>query len=143
MRHCVFSNLVITETRDGIGFTLPNSPYPRNHDFGRENTLIEDMSFSNIVMDGIYRKPIVVSVADKCQVEAVRNLRFSNVHAKAQYFPAFHGREGNPLQNFVFDNCSFVREAAPDQQDPEMFKYTENFTFNATTFTSTVKPSAN
>ena len=140
MRHCTFSNLVITETRDGIGFTLPNSPYPRNHDFGREDSLIEDMLFSNIVMDGIYRKPIVISMGDKARIDAVRNIRFSNVHATGKHFPLFRGRAANPLQNFVFDNCSFIREAPVDENQPEIFHYAEGFVFNGTTFTDKPVP---
>ena len=138
MRHCTFSNLVITESRDGIGFTLPNSPYPRNHDFGREDSLIEDMLFSNIVMDGLYGKPIVTIMGEKARIDAVRNIRFSNIQAKARYFPVLHGREGTPLQNFVFDNCSFVRNATPGQEEPELFRFAEGFAFNATTFTARV-----
>ena len=138
MRNCTFSNLVITESRDGIGFTLPNSPYPRNHDFGREDSLVEDMLFSNIVMDGIYGKPIVSIMGEKARIEAVRNIHFSNVHAKGKHFPVFHGREANPLQNFTFDNCSFVREAAPDQKEPEIFQHVQGFQFNATTFSAKV-----
>ena len=141
MRHCTFSNLVITESRDGIGFTLPNSLYPRKFDFGREDSLIEDMLFSNIVMDGIYGKPIVSIFGDKSRIEAVRDIHFSNVHATGKHFPSFVGRESAPLQNFTFDNCSFVREAAPDQKEPELFQYTEGFKFNGTSFTArVVKP---
>ena len=138
MRHCTFSNLVITETRDGIGFTLPNSPYPRNHDFGREDSLIEDMLFSNIVMDGIYGKPTRTILGDKARIKAVRDIHFSNVHAKGKHFPAFIGRESNPLQNFTFDNCSFVREADSDQKESELFQFAEGFKFTATTFTAKV-----
>ena len=141
MRHCTFSNLVITESRDGIGFTLPNSLYPRKFDFGREDSLIEDMLFSNIVMDGIYGKPIVCIFGDKSRIKAVRDIHFSNVHATGKHFPSLVGRESAPLQNFTFDNCSFVREAAPDQIEPELFQYTEGFKFNGTSFTArVVKP---
>ena len=40
------------------------------------------------------------------------------------------------MQNFSFDNCSFVRETAPGKENPEIFKYAEGFSFNATSFTS-------
>ena len=75
---------------------------------------------------------------DKTRIKAVRNIHFSNVHATGKHFPSFVGRESAPLQNFTFDNCSFVREAAPDQIEPELFQYTEGFKFNGTTFTARV-----
>ncbi|MBQ9548093.1 MAG: hypothetical protein IJV01_02905 [Bacteroidales bacterium] len=134
MRNCTFSNLVITDSRDGIGITLPNSSYPRNYDFGREKSLVENMVFSNIVMDGIYGRPIYAFMKDKNEVDAVRDIHFSNIRATANHFPIFCGREGNPLQRFSFDNCSFVRVSEPGQKEDIIFQHVEGFVFNNTTF---------
>ena len=119
IRDCVFSNLVITNSYWGVGMQLPKKPVA---DFGREDTLVENILFSNIVMTGIVNAPIMFEVSPMPEVTigAVRNIRFSNIQAAGKHFP------------------SFVREAAPDQEEPEMFRYTEGFTFNATTFTTKV-----
>ena len=137
MRHCTFSNLVMTKSHNGIAVHLPKIS---GNDWGNEATLVEDMAFSNIVMDDIYGTPISVSIDRDpgTRVEAIRNLRFSNIHTRGASFPRFHGREGNPVQNFSFDNCSFVRETPPEKENPEIFRYAEGFSFNATTFTSKV-----
>lgn len=135
IRNCIFSNLVITNSYWGVGMQLPKKPVA---DFGREDTLVDNILFSNIVMTGIVNSPIMfeVSPLPEVTIHAVRNIRFTNIHATGKHFPYFHGRAENPLQNFVFDNCSFVREAEPEQKEPEIFRYTEGFTFNATTFTT-------
>ncbi|MBR6933642.1 MAG: right-handed parallel beta-helix repeat-containing protein, partial [Bacteroidales bacterium] len=137
IRHCTFSNIVMTGSYCGIDLLIPRVS---GHDWGNEESVVEDLCFSNIVMDGIYGYPIKVDITPdaSAKVKAVRNIRFSNVHATGKHFPFFHGREGNPVQDFSFDNCSFVREAAPDQQEPELFQYAEGFQFNATSFTSQV-----
>ena len=135
IRNCVFSNLVITNSYRGIGMQLPKKYVS---DFGREETLIENILFSNIVMTGIVNSPVFfeMSPLEEVTINAVRDIRFSNIQATGKHFPYFHGRAGNCLQNFVFDNCRFVREAEPDQKEPDIFGYTEGFTFNATTFTT-------
>ena len=135
VRNCTFSNLVMTGSYCGINITLPKLSHS---DWGREDSLIENIGFSNIVMDGIYGYPVKVDLFpdEKTRIKAVRKVRFSNVHATGAHFPYFHGREGNPVQDFVFDNCSFVRDGAPGQDEPELFRYTEGFQFYATSFTS-------
>ena len=129
IRHCTLSNLVITESMNGVGLYLP-TPYRK--DWGRENTLVEDMLFQNIVMEGIYAYPVIIDIREKATVEAVRNLRFDNVHASGANFPFFQGREDVPIENIVFHNCSFTR-TNPDQPDMVMV-HTSGIQFNATTF---------
>ena len=137
IRHCTFSNIVMTGSYCGIDLLIPKVG---GNDWGNEESVVEDLSFSNIVMDGIYGYPIKVDITpdSSAKVKAIRNIHFSNVHATGKHFPFFHGREGNPVQDFSFDNCSFVREAAPDQKEPELFQHAEGFRFNATSFTSRV-----
>lgn len=63
----------MTDTTVGIGITLPHIE-PVNHpsaarntapsDIGREATLIENISFSNIMMDRVSSKPIKVRIHD-------------------------------------------------------------------------------
>ena len=139
IRHCTFSNLVMTDSFCGLDIYLP---HPIRKDYGIEPTLIEDMSFSNITMTGMYGLPIKVNISPNpdTMVEAVRDLRFSNVHAVSKLFPYFHGREGSPVRRFVFDNCSFTREAEPGKPQPEIFQFAEGFVFNNTSFTTVQVP---
>ena len=108
IRDCTFSNIVMTDTTKGISIQLPGAN-PR--DCGRESTLIENITFSGIIMDGIYTHPLVCEICTNAttKVEAVRDIRFSHVHARAVGRPYVIGREANPFEGFRFDNCTFDR----------------------------------
>jgi polygalacturonase len=131
IRNCTASNLVITDSKIGIGLHLP-SPRP-NPDYGREATRIEHLLFSDIVMDGIYGRPIQAQIddSDETHVEAMQDIRFSNVSSSGRTFPLFKGRKDVPLRRFVFDNCRFVRT---DPGSPFTFEHVEGFLFNNTRF---------
>ena len=137
MRNCTFSNIVMTGSYCGVDMAFPK---PWGADWGREASLIEDMLFSNIVMDDMYGYPIKVNIspAEELKMEAIRNLRFSNVHATSKNFPFIEGRESCPVENFIFDNCSFIREAPLKHRHPRIFKYAEGFIFNSTSFTDRI-----
>ncbi len=112
IRNCVFSNLVITDTRVGIGFSLPPRNGPeRTSDEGREETLIENLSFHNIVMDRVYTTPIRMNIADcpNTRVKAIRGVYFNGVHARACRLPELAGREDCPIENVSFTDCTFER----------------------------------
>lgn len=121
IRDCVFSNIVMHDTSVGIAFVLPSrKSAPRGTDYGREATLVENLSFDNIRMSGIYGRPVLAAIAppDKgVQVEAMRDIRFSNVHATGLELPFLAGRPDCPLRNWTFSNCSFrtvSNDALPD-----------------------------
>lgn len=141
IRHCSFSNIVMTDTYTGISIRIPPCE-TINTDWGREETLIEDMAFSNITMDGIFRFPIQAWVTSDpgTKVEAIRDIRFSNIHSKGSHFPYFWGRENNLLRNFSFDQCSFICEKDSDEPELELFKFVEGFVFNNVTFTESTVP---
>ena len=122
IRNCVFSNLVVTSSRNGIGIVLPykvrksgniRRPDPNNPastDVGREETLVENILFDNIMMDKIYMKPVNICI-DKNEAvlcKAINNIRFSNLHVVGLEYPRFEGRESNPLGDIYFYNCSFT-----------------------------------
>ena len=115
IRDCVFSNLAIHDTSVGVSVNLPRRrTKPGWTDYGREATLVEDLQFSNIRMDGIYARPVLITMVPAetgTHVEAVRNLRFTNVHATGLEFPLLEGREGCDIENIVFSGCSFKRVA--------------------------------
>lgn len=113
IRNSVFSNIVMTDTSVGICMALPYQPYdiknPASVDLGREATLIENLSFSNIVMDKVYGEPVSIDIAKNplIRVEAIRNLYFSGIHARGPRGIRLQGREENHLDNIMFSDCTF------------------------------------
>lgn len=158
IRNCTFSNLVITNTSYGISIAIPTLKM-KNGDFlaadvGRENTLIERISFNNVVMDKITKYPIEIKIGEGDQtVDGIRNLYFSNIHARGINMPQILGRKQNPIENIYFSDCSFcaydgadIEELAthgygsvkPDEERKSAsleMKCTKNIVFNNTAFT--------
>ena len=101
IKNCTFSNLVMTDTVCGITITLPDfKPLP---DRGREDTLIENLMFDNIVMDGIYGLPIKIYIGqtDDTRCEAIRNIYFSNIFSKGLESLYLCGRKDNKIKIFT------------------------------------------
>ena len=125
IRDCSFSNIVMHDTTTGISLTLPKKKdAPGWTDFGREDTLIENLTFSSIRMSGIYGRPIAATIAPEkmgTRAKAIRDIRFVNVHATGLELPCLAGRPGCPLQNFTFSGCSFRK--VPDETLPEDWKH--------------------
>ena len=153
IRNCTFSNIVITDSNTGVCAHLPSlSPdYDEVPDQGREATLIENLSFNNIVMDGIYVSPvrIVIDDAENVLCDKIRNIYFNNIHAKGLAFPWILGRERNCVENIAFSDCSFEKVSTDELPDEEhhgalwgrtrkvgrdMFEYVKNITLNNTSF---------
>ena len=147
IRNCSFSNIVMDDTNVGIGIVLPDMP--GHSDYGREATLIEGITFDSIRMTGIYAHPIraAISPSAKTLVDAVRDIRFSNIYATGLQFPYVKGRVGNPFRDFVFRNCSFCKvadEELPDwthhgaaawqRSKQEKFEYAEGFVYDNVKF---------
>ena len=147
IRNCSFANIAMHDTSTGICIMLPK--IPNNPDYGREATLIENITFDGIQMDGIYAHPLraVISPSKTTFVADVRDIRFNNVHAKSLEHPLISGRPGNPLKRFSFTDCSF-RKVSDDElpgwkrHGPALwervqkttFEHIEGFTYNNTRF---------
>ncbi len=152
IRNCTFSNIVMTDTNVGIGIRLPgHAPNDKWADEGREATLIENLSFDNIIMDKIYCTPIKCCISDSPVVKcnAIRNIYFSNVHARGLDFPCFSGRKNNAVKNIALNNCSFEKVSEDQMKDyrehgaywgkpinNQIFTHVENVLINNTTFTA-------
>lgn len=151
IRNCVFSNLVMTDTNVGICIQCPERREGKLPDVGREATLVENLSFSNIVMDGTYGHPIFMEISECPQttVQAFRNIRFSGITANGLEFPHVYGRAENKLKNITFTDCSFrkvsddvlpncdIHGFAKEQRRPgsQLFRHVENLVLNNTSFT--------
>ena len=108
VRNCIFSNLTITHSWLGIGMDFPRAGY--NNDFGQEYSFIEDILFSNIIMDYIYECPIHMYVApEDVLFKGIRNIRFTDVHARSLCGIEIFSPAENPFENLVFPNCSFTK----------------------------------
>ena len=126
IRNCTFSNIVMTDTTVGVDIILPHFLYdpekPFTADMGREATLIENLTFNNIIMDKNFAYPIkmIIDEHEETKVEAIRNIYFSNIHATSPCGMCLHGREQNPLDNIRFSDCTF------EIIDYSAFDYKEN-----------------
>ena len=130
IRNCVFSNIVMTDTTNGINIVLPflNQDKPKTFensgmaDIGREDTLIENISFNNIIMDKIRQRPVRIFVSKNPDVrlEGIRNISFTNLRATSVAYPEIVGREDMKIKNISFCDCTFER-ISPDVFDNFMF----------------------
>ncbi len=152
IRNCVFSNIVITDSRYGIGIRLPyrirqsgnvrifDRKNPISTDVGREETQIENILFDTVIMSGIYKEPIVIEIDQNegVRCKGIDNIRFSNVHATALRYPHFKGRPSMPLGDIYFYNCSFtVKDEIDGEKSPHeemVLEYADKLRFINTEF---------
>ena len=158
IRNCTFSNLVMTDTTIGVSIYLPHKVRDETKtdiyraDIGRESTLMENITFSNIIMDKTSHFPVFIRIEDSdyVHVDAVRKLYFSNIHANAAEFPYLQGRPDCYIDEIHFNDCTFeitdgkeflnrTFHGACSIFDSEpcdmMLRYVSNFEFNNTKFT--------
>lgn len=109
MRDCTFSNLTFNESNVGISITMPVFvPGKSNYsDDGGDYSLIERMNFNNIIINRCYHEPIAITLREGCQVEAVRDIRFSEIQSSSGWMPSLIGRADAPLERIEFSGCSF------------------------------------
>ena len=151
IRNCSFSNIVMTDTVTGISLSLPKYN-PEVPDHGREDTLMENLIFSNIIMDSLYAHPIKIRLyaPEETRCKAIRNIYFSDIHARALEFPLIKGNETCKIQNLTFSNCTFEKvsdDVLPDfrkhgsadwgrTQNAPVIRFAENITFHNTKFSA-------
>ena len=118
IRDCTFSNCTITDSCRGICIWAFENDVA--WDYGIDKTRIENIVFSNIVIDRVHTYPITVVVGDpaKNHCDAIRNLTFANLICRAYAMPEFVGAKDCPLENFTFTGCRFIRSDAPDVRPP-------------------------
>lgn len=110
VRNCTFTGLAITDSACGIGIDLP--PYEKGmDDYGVEPSLYENLVFSSIVMDRVYSSPIRFDITGEefTRMEAIREITFSDIRARAYKFPDLRVAKGRELEDVVFRGCAFTR----------------------------------
>jgi len=152
IQNCALSNLVITSSRYGISIYLPyrvrkselvkifDPKNPVSTDVGREESLIENITVDNVVMNGIYSYPIWIAIDENegIRCKAINNIYFSNIHATALYYPCFKGREQTPLGDIYFYNSTFIlKDEIDGEESPreeKIQKYADKVHFINTVF---------
>lgn len=110
IRNCVFSNLVMTDTTVGVSLYIPKGlKRPEGTDVGKEATIVENLTFSNIIMNEVCSEPVRIYLEENeyARLARVKNLYFSNIHAKGPHFFTIIGREDCVIENVCFNDCDF------------------------------------
>lgn len=70
---------------------------------------MENLTFSNIIMDRQCSYPILVRLADNdyTRIEGVRNLQFSHIYSRGPEFPCLEGKPDCLVENVTFSDCTF------------------------------------
>lgn len=133
VKDCVLSDLIITHARHGIKIELPKSSSPT--DFADNHTVVENILFSNIVLDKVQRAPIHVIVHLGNLYGKFKNIRFNDVVSTSGEFPQVIGRPDAYLEDIYMENCKFTVKGMMDVplvQNP--FACVKNLHLNNTTF---------
>jgi hypothetical protein len=103
----------MTDTSVGIAIVLPfmnfNPALTYTSDIGREDTLIKNISFNNIIMDDNFGPPIKINIAENegTRVREIRDIYFSGIHAQGPAGISIVGRASNHISNVKFSDCTF------------------------------------
>lgn len=130
LRSCSFSNLMMHDSAMGLNLELkPKAGTVLSDKLGVEST-VEDIVFSNIDMQRVIC-PIRCVTGNRPGVNcrAIRDIRFNECHCRDAEWSVFSGGQGNPLERFVFTNCTFPTEKPITMTNCVDFKF-EAGTFN-------------
>ena len=127
IRNCTLSNLNIIDSSTGIGLFIPPSirkdvmdhTNSAGSDVGREETVVENITFSNIIMDKQAGYPIHIHLdhAEWARVKRIHNLYFSNVHARGPELPCFEGRPDSLIEDVYLNDCTFEKTDGSEFED--------------------------
>ncbi len=127
MRNMTFSNLNITHSSMPLCIRLPgNSASLRMSDQGVEDSFVENISFSNIIIDKCYNFPVRLEIEEYCRCKAMRNIYFNGIHASGAKMPRIKGRPDCHIENVFFTDCHFTHvryEDIPTKFAARMAKY--------------------
>ncbi|MBR4613330.1 MAG: hypothetical protein IKO40_11525 [Kiritimatiellae bacterium] len=134
VRGCAFSNIFMHDSQNGLNLELcPKEEWLRDKNRRIEKatpSTVEDIVFSNIDMRRV-DCPLRCVTGARPEIECVgiRDIRFENCHCREAVRHVFKGGEGNPLERFVFTNCTLPTE------QPVSFENCLDFSFDKKTFT--------
>lgn len=112
VRNCTFSNIVITETRNGICLI---SKYSAAQDTG---TTIQNIRFSNLIMETVLPFYVASGLDAISQIE---NIYFSDIRTTASKTSCIYGNDNVRLKNISFRNVEVeVTAGSKDMVDKEI-----------------------
>ena len=115
IRDCTFSDLKVADSVCGVGMLFPAAePRETMSDQGREATVVENLTFSDMQMDRICARPVYVHMEadESTRVKRIRNLRFSNVVARGLMLPVISAPRPGIVGDIAFENCRFEIDPA-------------------------------
>ena len=108
IRNCSVSDCVITDSTSGVVIQLPKFKN-RVADQGTDQTVIENILISNVVMHQIFFEPIHITMLDPEGVKRIANIRFSNITSESRLPIRMNGFPQKPIENIRIVNSSFRR----------------------------------
>ena len=80
---------------------------------------MENLSFSNIIMDRVCSTPVNIYIDDNPAVRCrgIRNIWFTGLHARGPELPSLKGRADCRLKNIQFIDCSFEQTDGSEFED--------------------------
>jgi polygalacturonase len=134
IRNCTFSDLVITDSRNGLTIELPDHSNPT--DFSMNHSQISSLRFNNIVLDRITEAPIKVYIYPENLVDYIREISFANITSNSNRFPLVVGREDAEIAEISFDHCRFTITETSDKPYP-VFQHVTGLRVTHTVFNVT------
>lgn len=111
VRSCSFSNIMMHDSQFGLNLELrPKKGAVLSGKLGVES-IVEDIVFSNVDMQRVIC-PFRCVTGNRPEVNclAIRDIRFNECHSRGAQYSVFSGGSGNPLEGFIFKNCTFSTE---------------------------------
>ena len=112
IRNCSFSDLSMIDCNIGVLLDIPDKHLIQS-DYGREATLVENLHFSNIIMDNVL---LVVRInlfdGEDTAISSIRSLLFEKITAKCKDIMLINGTPSVPVEDIRFTNCTFCSSSS-------------------------------
>ena len=131
IRHCLLSDLIITDSVRGIVIELPDHSSP--FDVGEYATVIHHISFSNVTIENCLDRPVYLAVHPENKFGGISDIRFSGLNCTSVLFPTVIGRKDAMPENIFFSDCSFTVSDVYGRPF-DIFRNTKNLHFDNVTF---------
>lgn len=105
IRHCLFQNIVIHDSRVGLDLLVPRKVDQKEF-FIHHGPRIEHIRFSNLQID--CQRPIHLWIGDEPEITGgIRDVVFSHITARGTQGSAILGARNNLIQNIRFEHVLF------------------------------------
>ena len=136
IRNCTFTNIIIKNSLNGIGFTCRFSPQSGA-------TKVENLMFNNIQIEAL--RALLIKISDfqnhppLTQQTYIKGIYFSNSIIKSNRSNMILGFENSDLEDIYFNNCHFVTSDEKPKHDREIIGYWDIEERNSTVYLNKVK----